>query len=234
MLFPGFARFGGGAVTQSSGPAETALPTYFGSGTSGSAITQGVMTPGLPTGWEPGHYHICQVFTKRDVTASMDSGWIKLLEQTPGGALDYFGRLTVFGRVAQTGDTGPSVTMGPGAPSGGSDGQCAVHGFAGVYVADPIDDSDSIADTGVALSYPSLDCTGPNRMIVGFTAIDSCSGYTNANLANITERWDLIVSEGGMCMWTGEAASAGAIGATTANGPNTDGIALGILALRPA
>lgn len=229
MLFPGFARFGGGGVTGGPPPAlETTPPAYFGKGATSGGPSGGGLTPTLPTGWQPGHYHICQVYTEMGIAASMSVEWEKLLEYDPGAGAPYFGRLTVFGKFAQVGDTTPTVTISA------EDCQACVYGFSGVYVADPIDDADGASEFGVALSYPSLDCTGPNRMIVGFTAIDTCSGYANSNLASITERHDHSVSSGGMCMWTGTVASSGAIGVSTANGPNTDGIAIGILALRPA
>jgi hypothetical protein len=234
MLFPGFARFGGGGVTASTGAAETAPPTYFGSGNIGGRSGNSTISDiAPPTGWQPGHYHLLSVAYRLGSTVVVDSaGWTLLATATPvNTAFDDDRALAIYGRVALTGDGDAALTQS----AGNSHWSAQMHGFAGVYPIDPIDDIDTATDEGSALSFPSLTTTGPNRLIVGFIGIGGCASYTNANLANITERKDNTDLAGyGQCMFTGEKASAGATGATTATAPNTDGFGLPILALRPA
>lgn len=232
MLFPGFARFGGGAVTISAGPSEASLPTYVGAGTQDAVPSIGqTVTPIRNAGWQAGDYELIQVTTEHAQTLATPSGVTKLLEVMPGDtSAGYFRKLYVFGRVLASGSSDLSMSL-----VGVSNrvGWCS-YIFGGVYAAEPIDGTSQASEIGVAMSCPSITATGGNRMIVGFSAIDGCASYTNANLASITERKDAIVNDVGLSAWTGTRVASGAIGATTWNGPNTDGISIGMVALRPA
>jgi hypothetical protein len=232
MLFPGFARFG--AATFASGPppaVESSPPTFVAAGaaaTTNSSLPS--VEPALPAGWQANDYFVMQCSSNITDVIATPTGW-DLLGAVDG--IDAVGdeRATAFGRLAQSGDTSPTV-MRTGDHLG-----ARISAYRGVYTHSPIDSVQTASDQGVALSLPSVTCTGPNRMIVGLIAIDSCSGYTNANLASITERYDQAHSVGsgfGMAMFTATKATSGATGATTCNGPNTDGIGLITIALRPA
>lgn len=214
-------------------PSEAALPTYFGSGAGDAVNNGGVLAAPFPASTLALDYSIIETVTKVGVAPTAGPAGYTALGfwdgvNVPSGSDR---RLTLYGKVLAGGDATPSVTY---PASNGSFG-VRNHVFRGVYPVAPIDAINGATEQGVGLIYPALTTTGPNRLIVGFTTIDNCSAYTNANLANIVERTDAVhATLIGMCMWTGERAAAGNIGATTANGPNTDGIGIGILALRPA
>lgn len=210
---------------------ETNPPTYVASGAAATTnSTNPTVAPDLPTGWQANDYFVMQCSSNLGDVVATPTGW-ELLGAVDG--IDAVGdeRVTAFGRLAQSGDTSPTV-----ARTGNHLG-ARISAFRGVYPYDPIDDVQTSSDQGTALSMPSVTCTGPNRMIVGLISIDSCSGYTNANLASITERYDQAHTVGdgfGMTMFTATKATTGATGATTCNGPNSDGIGLITIALRPA
>jgi hypothetical protein len=213
---------------------EASLPTYVASGAQGGVPNGGAATATLPAGVQENDYLILQFgsyHTVGNITASnLPAGWEEILEQDPIPVFAYNKRITIFGKFAGPAETNASLTL----PTGVNHIGWRMHALRGVYKHDAVDAISSAADQGVALSCPSITTTGPNRLLVGFSGIDTCSAYTNANLSNILERTDGVNGDTGMCMFTAERAAAGAIGATTWNGPNSDGIAVGMVALRPA
>lgn len=95
--------------------------------------------------------------------------------------------------------------------------------------------------SGTAVSLPGITTVEPDTLVVGIVGHRShvnssgvMSGYTNADLANITERVDsatVVGSGSGIAVFTGEKAAAGAVGATTATSTHTGAFANLVIAL---
>lgn len=126
---------------------------------------------------------------------------------------------------------GSSWTSAPVVASTADHTTCALHRFAGVYETGtpwptPGAGNDS-ATNDTSGSIPSGGSTGSaeNFLVVliqgssyNGTSAAQCSGWTNANLSNITERFDstnTIGYGGGHCVATGEYSSNGDYGTTT-------------------
>jgi hypothetical protein len=125
---------------------------------------------------------------------------------------------------------GSSWTSAPVVADSGNHTTCALHRFSGAYeTGDPwavtAGGNDSAAnDTSGTIPSGSTG-SAENFLIVliqgsSYNATDTaqCSGWTNSNLANITEQFDSTNTSGlggGHCMATGEYSSNGDYGSTT-------------------
>jgi hypothetical protein len=194
-----------------------------------ATATTGAAAPPLPAGWAPGHVHVLVIETENEPIPAM-SGWSNVGTGIQNVATGTVTALTIRYRVAQAGDTTPSVP----AATGGAAGKhtiCRIIGFSGVDTTTPWDTgtgapvfgSESVSDTTV--SFPTLTTTAANCMIVhvfstgqDVTTAQSSGAGTNANLSGLANRmnnWTNAGGGGGFAMITGLKASAGAIGTTT-------------------
>ncbi len=192
-----------------------AFPTVVGVGTPASGTSS--VSPGLPSGWAADDLHLLTVNNKRAETLSTPTGFTLVDNAVPTAD----NKVTAFERNAVGGDGAPlvpdpgdhlyAVIMGLRNPSGGT---LVIEAVAKSVV--------SVASTSV--TWPSVTTLGPDRLIVhlmadGRDAVGArFSGEANANLANLTERFDNGVTSndgGGLIIVTGEMASAGATGTTT-------------------
>jgi len=114
--------------------------TYTAEGTVATAPS-GNVTPSLPSGWAAGDVHICNVVSLDNVTSTMPSGWNAL---DPGTNNSTSMRTTSWYRLAQTGDTNPTVTHTAGSYIAavitgyrGADQTTPVEVIGSVYVTTP-------------------------------------------------------------------------------------------------
>jgi len=195
-------------------------PAFVASGVESSGV--GDITPALPVGWAAGHLLLLAVETANQAV-SAPSGWTETTNSpqstgTAGGTSAT--RLHVFQRIAQSGDTAPTV-----ADSG--DHQIAwITAFSGVDGTTPVLHTagsvlSSAGQTGTATGFTTTvaDCL---IVMIGTHAEDlnddaACS-VANANLTSVTVRktFNSTAGNGGcMVVATGVRAAAGAIGSTT-------------------
>lgn len=227
--------------------ANAALPTYKGSGT----FTAGTVaiTPPFPTGGaSPALNDICLLVVESEnqaITLSSAQGFAEVTTYSPQSAgtaaVNPGSRLAVFWKRAAASNTAPTV-----ADSGDhTTGQ--IHCFSGVITTgNPWDigagGNDSAANDTSAV-IPGATTTTNNALIVLITSTSyngnstaQCTGWSNASLANITERTDNTDTSGlggGHCMATGEKSSLGAYSQTTATLANTSYKGAVSLALKP-
>ena len=196
------------------------VPSFVASGVESSGV--GAITPALPSGWAAGHLLLLAVETANE-TVSTPSGWTETTNSpqstgTAGGTSAT--RLHVFQRIAQSGDTAPTV-----ADSG--DHQIAwITAFSGVDATTPVLTSagsvlSSAGQTGTATGFTTTvaDCL---IVMIGTHAEDlnddAACAVANANLTSVTVRKTFNSTSGnGGCLVvaTGVKAAAGAIGSTT-------------------
>ncbi len=196
------------------------VPSFVASGVESSGV--GAITPALPAGWAAGHLLVLAVETANQAV-SAPSGWTETTNSpqstgTAGGASAT--RLHVFQRIAQSGDTAPTV-----ADSG--DHQIAwITAFSGIDATTPVLTSagsvlSSAGQTGTATGFTTTvaDCL---IVMIGTHAEDlnddaACS-VANANLTSVAVRktFNSTAGNGGcLVVATGVKAAAGAIGSTT-------------------
>jgi hypothetical protein len=196
------------------------VPAFVASGVEASGV--GDITPALPAGWAAGHLFLLAVETANQAV-SAPSGWTETTNSpqstgTAGGTSAT--RLHVFQRIAQSGDTAPTV-----ADSG--DHQIAwITAFSGIDATTPVLHSagsvlSSAGQTGTATGFTTTvaDCL---IVMIGTHAEDlnddAACVVANANLTSVTVRktFNSTAGNGGcLVVATGIRASAGAIGSTT-------------------
>lgn len=178
------------------------------------------ITPTLPTGWQPGHVHVIAIETENEPVPAM-TGWDNVGAGAINLATGVVTALTMRYRVAQAGDTDPSV------PDSGNHQIARVIGFSGVDTTNPWDvtlfGTETVSDTSVA--FPNVTTTVANTMVVHVVATgqdtntgQSSGAGTNAALTGLTNRmnnWTASGNGGGFAMITGTKATAGAVGSTT-------------------
>lgn len=196
------------------------VPAFVASGVEASGV--GDITPALPAGWAAGHLLLLAVETANQAV-SAPAGWTETTNSpqstgTAGGTSAT--RLHVFQRIAQSGDTAPTV-----ADSG--DHQVAwITAFSGIDATTPVLHSagsvlSSAGQTGTATGFTTTvaDCL---IVMIGTHAEDlnddAACAVANANLTSVTLRktFNSTAGNGGcMVVATGVRAAAGAIGSTT-------------------
>ncbi|HEV8489027.1 MAG TPA: hypothetical protein VGQ58_04505 [Candidatus Limnocylindrales bacterium] len=204
-----------------------ALPTYVGSSTLASGT--GAITPGIHASTAVDDIMILVVESENEaISLSSAQGFVEGPDspQSAGTAATspasrlawYWKRATVSG-----GGTAPTIA------DPGDHVTAAIHTFRGcIATGDPWDVTAGGNDGGVndtTASIPGDTTTVANCLIVllcstsnNATSTTNFSGWTNADLANLTERFDSSNTAGlggGHGMATGEKATAGVYGATT-------------------
>lgn len=199
-----------------------ALPTYVASGSMVSGV--GAITPPLPAGIATDDILYCEIEHRSGQAISIPTPnggtWTALTSRDVGGTTAT--RLTVFWSRY-------NGTQGDPTTSDSGDHQVAViHAFRGcVNTGDPHEGeaggTDAASDT--ALSASGSTTTGADRLVLVFASRDNdaagahYSAWANSDLANLTERFDdgtVAGNGGGMALVTGEKATPGTYGATTA------------------
>ena len=192
-----------------------AYPTFVAVGTASGGT--GTTTPGLPSGFAGDDLHLLFTNTKRAEAQVSVPGFTFLDAAIPTAD----NKISVFYRHAVAGDTAPtvpdsgdhtySVIIGLRNPNGG---QCVIE----------TDATAAVSTATTAVSWPAVTTAGIERFIVhaladGRDATGArFSGQTNADLLNLTERFDNGITSndgGGLVIVTGEDAAAGSTGNTT-------------------
>lgn len=220
--------------------ARAALPTFVAAG----VVTKGLgaITPGMPSGVLTNDVLLLFIETA-DQAITVSGGtetWTAVTGSPVTGAVGT--DLTVFwARASQDTPTSPTT-------SDSGDHQLAVIlAFRGVITSgNPWDVvATGTAGSGTSVSFPSVITTVADTFVVHALAGDgpdgnstvNLSGETNANLTNLTERSDERVNTGNgglLGTYTGEKASAGSVGNTTATLANAATQAMITIALKPA
>lgn len=223
--------------------AATSIPTYVASGTFTAGT--GAITPPYPAAMTAND--VCLLVAESEnqpITLSSAQGFVEVTgsPQFAGtAATDPANRIAVFWKRTVGGDTAPTV-----ADSGNhTTGQ--IHCFRGVVgVGNPWDvtaggnDGGANDTTGV---IPGATTTVANTLVVliqgtsfNGNSTTQCSGWTNTDLANLTERTDNTNTAGlggGHCMATGEKAAAGSYTSTSVTLANTTFKGALSIALKP-
>lgn len=220
---PGFAFVNAGtyAVSLGSGGPTYAGPTYVGVSTGAGSATAASCNFSS-SGRAAGDLLFVAVMTANQAVTV--SGWTEVATYSPQsrGSAGVAGgvRLTLFSKVSDGTET--TVTT-----SDSGDIQyiagLVVRGAGGASVAIDIGAGNNVAATTLG-SFGGVTTTVDDCLIAHFVATDrdaaaaSWGTPTNANLANLAERFDNGVSTGsggGIGIWTGEKQAAGATGNTT-------------------
>lgn len=196
-------------------------PTFVAAGTAAGGT--GTISPGLPSGWTAGDFHLLFVETANQAL-SAPSGWTPVPGSPVGtgaaGASDATA-MHAFYREAASGDAAPTV-------GDSGDHQVArIYGFRGVDGVSPIEAvATSLDETGsTAIVLPSVTVDESNCMIVMAatnatdTTTSQFSGWTNSALLSVTDRGDADTTSGnggGLGVASGVMRFAGATGTGSA------------------
>lgn len=216
------------------------LPTVVGVGT--VSASTGDATPGLPSGWAANDIHL-MVVEQSPVNnfGAAPSGWVLVTNcQQKPGSLATDGNIQVFWRRAVAGDPDPATMVDTINHT-----SARIIGVRGcVTTGNPWD----VTNGGTEAAGLNVTITGNTTtvndcliVIFGGTGIDQDSTiewslFVNTDLANLTERMDNYNSQGnggGFACATGQKATAGAYGNTTAAIVNSDTKAWCTIALKP-
>jgi hypothetical protein len=171
-------------------------------GTVVTATTAAVNAP-LPVGWQPNDVHALVIETENEPIPAI-TGWSNVGTGVQNVATGTVTALTIRYRVAQSGDTAPSVPPATGGAAG-KHTIARIIGFSGVDTTTPWDTtlfgSESVSDTTV--SFPDITTTTANCMIVHVfstgqdtTTAQSSGAGTNANLTGGDRDHDHNVDDG--------------------------------------
>jgi hypothetical protein len=224
-----------------SGEFAGAFPVFVAAGTPAGGI--GEISPGLPAGWEEGDDLFLFVEFVNNSVVPTATGYTAVpgFPQNSTGSVATQTNLHVLHRQAQVGDTDPTVSPAP------TNHQYAVIlGFRGAFAAgDPWDviseGSEATSDTSVLVPGDATTVDDCLIVVAVADALDDAStariaSWANADLANIIERFDAGTIQGnggGLGIITGEKASAGPYGDTTATLITPSLKAYGTIALKP-
>lgn len=198
--------------------------TYVNKGTWSIGTTS--ISPGIPTGLVSGDFMLLVVHTANEPSIT-PSGWAQVpstpvITGTAGTAGGVW--LIAYYRTWQLGDTSPNILV-----TGGTSSSGMIFAYRGVYLNSPFQSTPTnsvISTASTSLTWSSIDTTTSNSLIFLASARDqdlntttAVSSYVNANLTNITERWDQVIDTGtggGIVVLDGYKATVGATGVTTA------------------
>jgi hypothetical protein len=220
------------------------LPTYRASGTFTAGT--GAITPPYPATMQAGDVCLLVVSSENQaISLTTANGFTEVPTWSPQSAgtaaTDPGSRLAVYWKLTVGSDSAPVVA------DSGNNTEGVIHCFYGVSnTGNPWDTgaggNDSAANDTTG-NIPGSSTTVDNTLVVLITSSSyngtsaaQCSNWTNANLANITERQDNTNTSGlggGSCMATGEKASAGSYTTTTVTMAQTTYKGALSLALRP-
>lgn len=219
--------------------AQAAVPTYQAKGTFTSGA--GALSVPVPVGYQDNDVFLLFVESANQAITT-PTGWTQVANspQYTGAAAAAGGvRLAVFYKVVSGSQSNVSVA------DSGNHTTAIIANFRGVDTSSPIHLTAGSVDASAtaSLSAPSLTTTIAETMIVNAIGLDkdaadtdTISSVANANLTNVTERHDQTVSSGvggGIAFITGEKASAGSTGNTTATGDSSTTHAYITIALKP-
>jgi len=216
-----------------------ALPFFVAAGTMAEGV--GNVIPGLPAALQEKDIMLLFVETANQ-TVSAPSGWVATADspQGTGTAGDVAATsLSVFWKRATAVESAPTVT------DPGDHAIAQILSFRGcIDTGDPWDvTSGNTAASSTSVSIPGDTTTVANCLVVlavsngTDSATAQTSGYANTDLANLTERTDVNSTQGnggGFAVATGEKATAGAYGATTATLANASTQGRISIALKPS
>lgn len=224
--------------------ATAPLPAYRASGTFTAGTS--TVTPPYPASMQANDICLLVVSSENQaITLTTANGFAELPTWSPQSAgtaaTDPGSRLAVFWKRTVGGDSAPKVA------DSGNNTEGVIHCFSGVTTSgNPWDTGAGGNDSGAndtTGTIPGSTTTFDNDLVVLMTSTSfngtstaQCSGWTNANLANITERQDNTNTAGlggGSCMATGEKATAGSYTTTTLTLANTTYKGAISLALKP-
>ena len=202
-----------------------AIPTFVGE--SGRFGGVGNQTPSWPAGHQADDIGILWIETANQAVPATPDGWNVVPDSPQGegtGGDAAATRLTLFWRRATSG-----TESSPSTGDSGDHQICGMAAFRGcITTGDPYDVTagDTAAVATDAVSVPGDTTTVADCLITAWVAHSTDIGssvqvgsWANADLANVTERFDWSGANaggGGVSMATGEKATAGAFGATTA------------------
>lgn len=198
-----------------------ALPTFVAAGTPGSGT--GNLTPGLPSGWQADDIFLLHIETANEPPTSI-TGWTQLPDSPQGsgvgGGIGSYA-LSVWWRRATASETAPTIT------DPGDHGESVITAYRGVRTSDPPYDVTNGNNDGGTEST-SVVIPGDTTTVADCLVVASVAGHedatfdswANADLANVAERVDTNLTgpgnDGSLAVATGEKATAGAFGNTTA------------------
>lgn len=195
--------------------AHAAIPAFRSAG----ALAFGTTTaaPALPAGHTTNDILVMLVESDDSATVAEDQGYTNLGESICGTSSG----LTIFIKRHDGSETAPAV-------SGCVDHcQARIGAWSGVTTgADFFELGAATNQTTAAMTYPAITTETADALVLLITGLDdnandtsNVSGYTNANLSSITERWDQTDTTGGgggHAVADGGNATADNIGASTA------------------
>lgn len=230
-------------ATEGAPAGGAALPTWHAAGTAVSGV--GDASPAWPVGHAEFDIGLLIVASNSGQAAalSVDAGFVQIPDSPQDSASTNGSRLTVFANRASSGAMGAPTITDPGNHVHAlivTIRGCITTGNAWQDTA-----GDAIGADDTAISIPGGDTTGwANCLVVAITShgadgqtTPQISLWANADLANVTERVDAWTNQGsgsGLGVATGEKATAGAFGATTATCAVTGGQGHLMIALKGA
>lgn len=215
-----------------------ALPVWRSKGTDAHTATPTTgCTPGLPTGWAQDDIFVATVTTSDNGTLNTPAGWTLKLTQSQAAS-----QLYIFWRRATASESAPTFDAANNNPGYILAVISAYSGCEGT--SDPFHQiTGANATSSTSVSFPTVtttvaDCLICNAVSVGTDSTSSTliSGWTNAALSSITERYDQATDDdvgGGLAFATAGLATAGAVGNTTATLATASGQAKVTFALMP-
>lgn len=219
-----------------------ALPTFVGASVTQSSVNA-ISNINWPSGHQSGDLGILCVQTSAEAPGvNPPTGFTEVPTASPQsiGTAATLGsvRLSVFYKIA-TSNAEAVVDVG----DSGDHQVTNLTVWRGVDTSAPFDvNAGATAASSTAISAPSVTTTGADRLIVLLLghAVDSTTNpvgsVANANLANLTNRKTSqtnVGTGGGFSTYSGEKATAGAIGATTGTLTTASAQALVTLSLKP-
>lgn len=214
-----------------------AMPTVYAVGTAASGT--GAITPGIPAGTTINDVLVLFIESENQAVGAV-AGYAEVLGSPVSVATGTLTRLTVRWHRAASDESG-TVTVG----DPGDHAIARIVGVRGVITqANPWNvtaaATELVSDTSA--SCPTVTTTVDNCLVLAAVATGTdvastahASAWTNANLASVTERcddWTTSGLGGGFAVASGEKATAGAVGATTATLGTANFKALFTLALK--
>lgn len=209
--YTGQGNTGGPSLGFAVRPAHPVKIVGVGTASGGTGAT----TPGLPSGWAPGDTQYLFHQSKRLESVTAPAGWTEFVRSTPTAD----NKLVVFTRVAELGDTAPTVA------DTGDHGYAVILGLRGANLVAETPAADQQNTASTAASFPSVSTGGADRLIIHAAADGTdatgarISGAANSNLFGVVEQFDNGITSndgGGLVIITGGANVTGAIGNTTA------------------
>lgn len=198
-----------------------AIPTFHAAGTASGST--GAPTPTMPT-FSVGDFLLLVVESSSTQHIAAPTGWTELAGSPVddgSGAAAGNPSLQCFYRIAQAGDTAPSV------PDSGNHTAAQILSWSGNDTSSPFSgtNASSTAAASTSISQPGVTTADANCLVIYVVghAIDSTgakvSGQADASLSSVTERADFDTNSnqgGGFAVTEGGLATAGASGTMTA------------------